>query len=320
MRRLIRLLENEAEYVSGEKISLELGVTRSGVWKKIEALRKKGFVIHAVPSRGYRIVGVPDLSAEYISARISRDFWKDVLLYEIADSTNELADLLWVQGRVETGTIIIADSQVKGRGRLGRKWSSPPGLNIYMSIILVPRLAPKDMTLLTVLSAVACANALRRKAAIPVWIKWPNDLMSGGKKIGGILTEVKSDPDKINLAVIGVGINVNIGRADFDHDIREIATSVAEETGRLQSRSGLVVQVLNEFEYWYRTFETEGRTPLLEEWRRLSSTIGKHVMVTMGTDVLNGVAEAIDDEGMLLLRLPDGRLKKISAGDVTELR
>jgi len=189
-----------------------------------------------------------------------------------------------------------------------------------MSIIFVPRLAPKDVTLLTVLSAVACANALGQKASVPVRIKWPNDITVGGKKIGGILTEVKSDADKINLAVIGIGINVNIRREDFDDDIRELATSVYEETGRFLPRGELVAQVLNEFEQWYRTFEAGGRTTLLEEWRRLSSTIGKNVRVSIGTDELNGLADNIDDEGMLLLRLPDGRLKKISAGDVTELR
>lgn len=263
---------------------------------------------------------VPDLSAEYISARIDNDFWKNVFLYETADSTNDPADLLQVQCSNESGTVILADSQAKGRGRLGRRWSSPPGVNIYMSIILVPRLASRDATLLTVLSAVACANALRHGASVQAWIKWPNDLMVGGKKIGGILTEVKSDSDKINLAVIGMGINVNIHRADFDEDIREIATSVIEETGRFQPRSGLVVQVLNEFEHWYRILERGERTALLQEWRRRSSTIGKNVMVTVGTRVISGFAESIDDEGMLLLKLPDGSLKRISAGDVTELR
>lgn len=265
-------------------------------------------------------MGAPDLSTEYISVRVSDDFWKDILIYETVESTNKLAGLLSTRGSVESGTVIIADHQVEGRGRMGRKWNSPPGVNIYMSIMFVPRLAPTDVTLLTILSAVACADSLRHKAAVPVWIKWPNDLMVGGKKIGGILTEVKSDADKIDLAVIGIGINVNIRREDFDDDIRETATSVYEETNRLQPRSELVVQLLNEFEHWCRIFEAGGKETLLEEWRRLSSTIGKNVRVSMGMDELNGLAENIDDEGMLLLRLPDGSLRKISAGDVTELR
>jgi BirA family biotin operon repressor/biotin-[acetyl-CoA-carboxylase] ligase len=320
LREIIRLLKGRRGYVSGEKISAELGLTRAAVWKKIETLRQKGFVIEALPSRGYRLVRSPDLSAEEILSGVKGDFWKEVLLYDTVDSTNELAASLSATKDLASGTVIIADAQEKGKGRLGRRWLSPPGLNIYMSVILMPEIGPRDVTLLTLLSAVACVTAIIGESGIRASIKWPNDLMVSGKKIGGILTEVKTDPDRINAAIIGIGLNVNIEAAEFPDEIRALATSLKAESGRHFSRSGIIVRILREMEYWFHILKTDGRIPLLREWKRLSSTLGKEVMVATGSETIRGKAEDIDDEGMLIVRLSSGVKKRISAGDVTVLR
>lgn len=260
-----------------------------------------------------------DLSSRAIIAGLRSDFWKKIICYESVDSTNEFAMALSLKSP-ESRTVIIADSQAEGRGRLGRVWVSPPGRNIYMSAVLVPEIAPRDVTFLTVAAALASASALRSKTDLIANIKWPNDLMVRGKKIGGILTELRSGHDKINFAVVGIGINVNSGGEDFPQELEHIATSVKEETGRYYSRSGIIAEVLNELEQQYKKLINEGRFPLLEEWRRLSSTIGKRVRITLCTEVLSGLAEEIDEEGMLVLKLASGERRRISAGDLTELR
>ncbi len=215
---------------------------------------------------------------------------------------------------------MLADSQERGRGRLGKKWVSPSGVNIYMSIILRPEIEPNDATLITIMAAVGCTIALRRVTGLNVTIKWPNDLMVSGKKIGGILTELKTDPNSINFAIVGVGINVNIDIDALPDDVKKIATSVKDETGTPYSRTEIIVEILNEIDKWYRILKRMGRKILLSEWQRLTSTLGREVKVTVGKEAFAGLAESINDEGMLILRLPSGVLKRISAGDLTILR
>ncbi len=261
-----------------------------------------------------------DLSPDDIRAKLLSAFWRKIICYGAVDSTNTLAVELSAQ-YPDSEIAIVADSQTQGRGRLGRIWVSPPGCNIYMSAVLRAELAIEDATLLTVAAAVACACALRSKSGLNVNIKWPNDLMVCGKKIGGILAEFKSGRGGIDkVAVIGIGVNVNARRMDFPEELKSTATSVREETGEYFERSAIIAEILNELEKWYRILLSEGRLPLLKAWKGLSSTIGNKVRVTMGTDFLSGFAEDIDEQGRLLLKLASGERKTISAGDVTELR
>jgi BirA family biotin operon repressor/biotin-[acetyl-CoA-carboxylase] ligase len=189
-----------------------------------------------------------------------------------------------------------------------------------MSIILRPKIEPKDATLITIMAAVGCATALSQVTGLNVTIKWPNDLMVSDKKIGGILTELKTDPHRIIFAIMGIGINVNIDIDAFPDDIRKIATSVKNETGIPYSRTEIVAEILNEIDKWYRILNEFGWEKILSEWQKLTSTLGRKVMVSIGKETFSGFAEAIDDEGMLILRLPSGALKRISTGDLIELR
>lgn len=319
--RLLRMLQGGEKFLSGEEIGAELGITRTAVWKKIGALREKGFVIEAKRSLGYRLLQSPDLSREEIIAGLGGSLWREVVCYKSVDSTNETAIALCTKKEAPSGTIIVADMQQHGRGRLGRRWSSPVGLNIYMSLVLVPDgIVPKDATLLTVLSSVACATAINQTCGAGVSIKWPNDLMIKGRKVGGILTETRADPDRIAWAVIGIGINVNMGPGSFPPDIKKTATSVKIETGGYHGRSGLIIAILEEFERSYLALVTEGRRNLIERWRQLSCTLGKHVSVSSGSSQIHGLAEDIDDQGMLLVRLSSGELKSIGSGDLAVLR
>lgn len=256
---------------------------------------------------------------EQIKPLIKGEIGRDIIFLDTVDSTNRIAMEIGDKGALH-GTVVIADCQTKGRGRLGRTWVSPPGSNIYMSIILRPVLEPKNAPILTIMASVASANALRNVTGLPIGIKWPNDLMASDKKLGGILSETRSINSRIIFSVIGIGINVNSGLEDLPPDLRAIATSIKNETGREESRANLIANILNEMDYWLKGLSKDGKEHLLAEWRRLTLTLKKSVKTVVGKDTFTGIAEDIDDEGMLLLRLPSGVLKKISAGDVTILR
>ncbi|NJD57663.1 MAG: biotin--[acetyl-CoA-carboxylase] ligase [Nitrospirae bacterium] len=317
---ILSLLSGNDAFISGQEISAGLGITRAAVWKKILGLRNKGYVIEAVPSKGYRLISAPDLAPEYLLLRIQSSLWQALIVHDSVESTNDLAMSLASRKGISSGTVLIADRQIRGKGRLGRKWESPEGRNIYMSLVIRPELAPRDVTMLTVLAAVAGAHAIQKTAVVPVRIKWPNDLVVSDRKLGGILTEVRADPDRINLAVIGIGVNVNMLSADFSEEIRSLATSVRLATGHPVSRNELIIRMLKEFEHWYGILIAEGKRPLLDAWRKNSSTLGRHVRVAMADQTLAGVAEDIDDNGMLILKMRTGERRNISAGDITFLR
>ncbi len=338
LTEIIKMFKESDGFLSGEEMSGKLGITRAAIWKKVRLLREKGYEIEGSTAKGYRLMRTPEFSVEELRTLIpiaDREksphphfdkggrggiIGNEIVFYESIDSTNALAMELAEKGAPH-GTVVIADRQAKGKGRLGRTWVSPPRSNIYMSVILRPEIETEDATLLTIMAAVSCAKGVMKSTGLKAEIKWPNDLMISSKKLGGILTEMKSDPDGIVFAVIGIGINVNSKtKKDFPPDIRGIATSIREELGKIQSRTFIIAEILKETEHWYRVLLTEGRKPLFDEWKRLSSTLGRKVRVTAGDNVFTGVAEDIDKGGMLILRLPSGMLKKISSGDVTMLR
>lgn len=259
------------------------------------------------------------INVKELKSLLKGELGRDIIYMEEVDSTNAIASGLCERG-ASHGTVVIAGSQTRGRGRLGRVWLSPPGVNIYMSVILKPSMEAKDAVLLTLMAAVAGASALSEETGLKVEIKWPNDLMAHDKKLGGILTEARYMHGKMTSAIIGLGLNVNNGLETLPADIRERATSVQSETGVEQSRVRLIAAILNAMDYWYKMLVKAGRNLMLEEWRKLTSTLGRFVSVVVGDEIFKGLAEDIDDEGMLILKLPSGSFKKIRAGDITHLR
>src|SRR5208337_1734952 len=243
----------------------------------------------------------------------------EIFFFPVIGSTNTAAAGLAAKGQRE-GTVIIADSQTEGRGRRGRTWVSPAWKNLYLSIIVRPGIPPRDASILTLMSAVACASAIQKLSSLPVSIKWPNDLMVADKKIGGILTEMKADADTIDYAVIGIGVNLNLESSDMPDNIRETATSVMLQAGRPQSRTLYALEIIKSLDSWYAVLLQSGKGPVLDAWKSLSSTIGRTVTAATGEAELTGLAEGIDNEGLLILRLPDRSVMKINAGDVTILR
>ncbi len=234
------------------------------------------------------------------------------------DSTNTVAIELG-ERNVRQGTVIVADRQTAGRGRFNREWLSPAG-NIYLSVLLRPAFSVSEIPVLTITAAVACARAVKEITGLRVEIKWPNDLMVSGKKLGGILTEAKSRGKTVHFVVVGIGINLNSDSADFPPEVCSAVTSLRAETGKETRKDGLIQSILEEMGHWYGMLTVGKKGCVLEESKRISCTLGKRVVITTGEGVFEGVAETLDEEGRLILRLPSGILKVISSGDVMTAR
>lgn len=244
---------------------------------------------------------------------------QNIFFISETDSTNDIASA-YAQSGCPEGTVIIADRQLKGRGRLGRKWFSPPGKNIYMSIVLRPEVPPQHSTIITIMASVAVAIAAMQISRINARIKWPNDIMVSGKKLAGILSEIRIENNKILYVVIGVGININTAPDEMPDEIKKTSTSLYMETAETINRASAAMFILEEMNKWYNQLNNSGNAPIIRRWTKLSTTIGKTIRVASGAHVFEGTAEAIDNDGFLLMRLIDGSLKKISSGDVTVIQ
>ncbi len=236
--------------------------------------------------------------------------------HAVIDSTNIRARMIADEGAPE-GTIVVAEAQLKGKGRRGRSWFSPAGQGIYVSVILRPRVPPAEATLLVLMAAVAAAEALLSHADLPVSVKWPNDILVGGKKIAGILTEMRLDGDRIDHVVIGMGVNVNTPAESLPPEIAAIATSLSAETGRTFSRAGLLRTYLEKLEGWYTLFRKRRFEPIRGRWLEIARIIGKSVKIAGVDRIYEGEVVDIDPNGFLILKSPDGALQRILAGDVS---
>lgn len=316
---ILRLLkERSPEYVSGEEICKLLNVTRTAVWKHIQALRENGYEIEARSRAGYLLTGVPDrLFPEEIGQGLSTRFLgRNILYCDSVPSTNNLAKELAAQGAAD-GTMVVAEEQTGGKGRLGRQWSSAKYKGIFFTFILYPPLIPSETNVLTLMTAVAMAEAIRNETGVAAGIKWPNDLLVNGKKICGILVELSAEMERINYMVVGVGVNVNQEESDFPEEVRLNATSLKAHTGAGISRVKLLQAFLKEFEKWYDISLAQGFSPALSRWKEMSVSLNCPVRISNPKKTWDGWAEDIDSDGALLLRLPGGDIKRVISGEVS---
>lgn len=318
-RTLKILMDNIGEFVSGEEISDHLGVTRAAVWKHVDQIREEGYIVESVSRRGYRLVDIPDKIDEIvIKQRLSTEILgSKIVSVNSTESTNTLAKELASEG-CEEGTVIIADEQIGGKGRMGRSWVSPPKKGIWMSIILKPRIAPAKAPLITSMAAIAVARAIEIVTGLKPAIKWPNDILIDDKKVCGILTEMQGDMDAIHYVVVGIGINVNLDMEDFPQEIEDRATSLKIESGEFISRAKIIREVLKELEEVYAQYVKTGDSEsIISEIEANSATIGKRIRVTGVNINIEGVAVDIADDGALMVMLDDGQMRKIMSGDVS---
>ncbi len=316
---ILRLFRDAGDgFVSGENVSRELKVSRTAVWKQINGLRQSGYVIEAVPSRGYRLLSSPDIlsSDEIRDQLVSARIGCHLVCLGTTASTNADAFRLAEEG-AEEGTVVVADGQSAGKGRRGRVWTSPHGVNLYCSILLRPDILPHEAPQLTFLSAVAVVRAISLETGLKAEIKWPNDVLLQGKKVAGLLNEMSAETDGINFVILGIGVNLNMSRDQFPDDLRAPATSLLLERGGPVQRARFTALLLNELDRLYADFLRHGFGPVREEWQRSCNAAGREVVVSdQGREMIRGLFDGIDGDGALRLRLPDGNLERIVAGDV----
>jgi BirA family biotin operon repressor/biotin-[acetyl-CoA-carboxylase] ligase len=315
---ILRLLKDHpSSFLSGEEISRQMKVTRTAVWKRVKHLRALGYEIEASTRTGYHLVRSPDLLTPSEVNPLLRTKWmgRTIHHFHSVDSTNLAAYQLALQG-AEEGEIVIAESQKKGRGRLGRKWFSPPRSNLYVSIILRPKIPPHEASLITLMAAVATAGAVQKFSGLQPLIKWPNDILLKDRKLAGLLNEIHSEMDRIHFIILGIGVNLNMDEKMFSKEIRNLATSLKREMGQPISRKAFLGTLLQELETWYETFLEEGAAPVLKAWRERSQIQGRLVKVTSSREVLVGTAIDVDSDGALILETKEGERKRVVAGDV----
>ena len=304
-------------YISGQKISYLLKISRAAVWKQVKALRELGFEIEAKHSLGYRLLAAPDLllASDIENGLNCRLIGQTVVALTETDSTNAQARRLAEEGAIE-GTVVVADRQSAGRGRLGRRWESPSGVNLYCSILLRPQIPVQQASQLTFLSAVAVAETLEKVCLLSAKVKWPNDILVNGAKISGLLNEMNAETELIHFVILGVGVNLNMLKKQFPESLNYPATSVLLETGKSVDRLMFLQTFLRCLEQYYAEFLEEGFTPIRQRWEDYCDTINKQVRVDQGSGSLYGTVVGLEPEGALRLQLDDGRIERILAGDV----
>ena len=316
---LTLLAENSTIVISGAKIAKEIGVTRQQVWRWIERLRELGVRVQGHPHTGYHIEKIPDiLVPQLLSHRLyGTPFARRIYHYFKIDSTNTVALQLGEQGEPH-GAVVLAEEQTAGRGRAGRKWISEKSAGIHCTVLVRPPISPAHAPLLTLAAGLAARDAAAEELDAAPDIRWPNDLLIGGRKFSGILTEMHAEPDRIHYAVVGIGMNIN--QTKMPPELADIATSLRIETGKIHSRIEILARLLRHLDRYYNLFLSQGPEPILRRFAEVSSYFqGKHVRITTASETFTGTTSGLEPSGVLRVVRDDGRgVESILSGDVAE--
>lgn len=319
--RLVQLLASSDDFVSGEKISEVLGISRTAVWKQIKKLETLGYEFEAVTKQGYRLLYAPQLiQAQAIEKTLGKHrFGHTIHYHQAVSSTQLLARELAEEGAIE-GTVIVAEQQVKGKGRLGRLWHSPYGKGVWMSTILRPdtpiQLAPQ----LTLLTAVALTEAIRQTTALEVGIKWPNDILYKGKKLCGILLESVAEDQRLKYVIAGTGIDVNLSESDYDEELLSKATSLRIELGKPVDREKLIEAFMIRWEQLFRQYEQEGFEVIAQLWGSYALSLGQRIRITTAQESYYAIPLKLTERGSIIVKLDDGEEREIFSAEMGEVK
>lgn len=315
--RILKELKEAQGYISGQELCEKLDVSRTAVWKHIKALKEEGYDISSVQNRGYRLVGAPDLltKEEISSCLTTKWLGRNLICYDTLDSTN-LEIRRQGEAYAPHGMTVFTEEQTMGKGRRGRNWVGKPGVGIWMSFLLRPKIAVEHSSMLTLIAALAVTRAVREETGIESKIKWPNDIIVGEKKICGILTELSAQMDELNYIVVGIGINANIEA--FSAELKEKATSLYLESGNKVHRASLAAQVLKTFELYYEEFlKTEDLKLVMEEYNSLLVHMNQKIKVIRGSKEEHFISRGINDQGELMVEDDYGRKSAVISGEVS---
>jgi BirA family biotin operon repressor/biotin-[acetyl-CoA-carboxylase] ligase len=319
-QKVLSLLRGaKGTFISGEAMSQQLGISRAAVWKAIEGLRQEGYEINSVTRKGYQLAASPNRLTEgeilpYLRSQATRE---KLICLEQVDSTNNYAKKLAMEGGLDS-TPIVANEQTGGRGRLGRSFQSPKDAGVYLTLLYRPKIPPMEAVNLTAYVAVAICQGIEAACGVRPGIKWTNDIVLGGKKLAGILTEmsVEGESGALQYLITGIGVNVCQQREDFPEEIRDIATSLELELGHPVSRGKLAAELINALEEMYAQWQT-GSGDYWQRYRENCLTLGQEVRILRPGREQQAVAEDIDENFGLVVRYPDGRRETITSGEVS---
>ena len=315
---LKRFLLASGDPISGQHLAEELGISRTAVWKHLQSLQEEGYTFDTVKKKGYLLTSKPDrVDAASIASFLSTErFGQTVHYLEECATTQAIAHELVRKGAGD-GTVVIAETQTDGKGRMSRPWESTKGKGIWMTVIIKPDVLPHQAPQFTLVAAVSIVNAIKSLYSnFTPMIKWPNDLLINGRKCTGILTEMIAEIDRVQALLIGIGINVNQRPEDFPEMLQSIATSLSIEEQKQLNRAELVGTILNYLEKYSDLYVTEGFGPIKQLWEEASGTIGKQIKATTLTEVIEGKAIGITESGVLEIQLEDGEIRSIYSADI----
>lgn len=315
-KKILDILLNADDFISGQEISEKLGVSRQAVWKSINALKEKGYEIQSVTNRGYRLVSSPNyLNESSLKSLLhNRIIGKNLIVLDSVNSTNDYLKKLGNEG-CENGTVVAAREQTKGKGRLGRTWQSKKDDGIAFSVLLRPSVAPSEVSAITPLAGLAVCKAIREYTKLDCVIKWPNDIIVGRKKLVGILTEMSAEFDAVEYVITGIGINVD--HTSFPEEIAFKATSLLLETGRHIDKNEFLACVLEHLENEFVKNNLELTPTALSEYTDLCATVGRSVTFQRGTRRISGMAVGVSEHGELKVMMSDGTICLVNSGEVT---
>jgi BirA family biotin operon repressor/biotin-[acetyl-CoA-carboxylase] ligase len=314
--RIVGWLRGARAPLSGEELAQRLGCSRAAVWKHVAALRRQGYGITARRAQGYTLATQPDLLGPAELAPHLTGTWRRIEWLAETDSTQRVARDLARRG-VPEGTTVIAEAQTAGRGRLGRTWHSPAGLNLYCSVVLRPPIAPVLVPQIALVAGVAVAATIREATGLAAAIKWPNDVLVGGRKVAGILTEMEAEMERVRHVIAGIGVNLNTPRTAFPPALRRKATSLLLATGRRVERAGFAGRLLAALEARYGRYLALGFAAMRSEWESYSCLTGQTVRVAGAEGEVVGRVRGLDADGALRLEGRGGRALRVVAGEVT---
>ena len=315
-KKILDILLNTDDFISGQEISEKLGVSRQAVWKSINALKEKGYEIQSVTNRGYRLVSSPDyLNESSLKSLLhNKIIGKNLIVLDSVNSTNDYLKKLGNEG-CENGTVVAAREQTRGKGRLGRTWQSKKDDGIAFSVLLRPNVAPSEVSAITPLAGLAVCKAIREYTKLDCVIKWPNDIIVGRKKLVGILTEMSAEFDAVEYVITGIGINVD--HTSFPEEIAFKATSLLLETGRHIDKNEFLACVLEHLENEFVKNNLELTPTALSEYTDLCATVGRSVTFQRGTRRISGMAVGVSEHGELKVMMSDGTICLVNSGEVT---
>lgn len=314
---ILALLRERGDFVSGQELCSRFGVSRTAVWKAVGQLKKEGYNIVAVQNRGYRLEPEREVFGQHeLESRMDTEWaGHPVRFYEELSSTNLQAKLDAENGAPQ-GTLVVADMQTAGRGRRGRTWSSPAGINAYFTLVLKPDFPVEQTSMMTLVMGLAVAEGIRETCGVEAGIKWPNDVVVRGRKVCGILAEMSVEREYVHYVVIGTGINV--GLQEFAPEIADTAACLEAECGGKVSRAGLIANVMKAFEKNYGIFRRDADlSGLVDRYNDLLAGQGREVRVLDPKGAFQGISRGINRTGELLVERADGTLAEVYAGEVS---